>query len=107
MGLDMIYWGGKLIILLQSTRMPCSLQAVTTNRNCNNFSNELAYRLTGKRIPHWINRAAWVATSVPCLIPEGWIDNEEEVDLEVAGVTIAPPRADKVMEIPTERAGRS
>ncbi|SCZ90473.1 BZ3500_MvSof-1268-A1-R1_Chr1-3g02012 [Microbotryum saponariae] len=48
-------------------------------RNCNSFTDELLYRLTGRRAPAWINRASWVATSVPCLVPAGWVDEVDEV----------------------------
>lgn len=30
------------------------------SHNCNSFTAELVYRLTGKKVPAWINRAAWV-----------------------------------------------
>ncbi|CBN75008.1 conserved unknown protein [Ectocarpus siliculosus] len=30
--------------------------------NCNHFCDELAFALTGKRIPPWVNRAATIAT---------------------------------------------
>ncbi|SCV68504.1 BQ2448_625 [Microbotryum intermedium] len=75
-------------------------------KNCNRFTDELLYRLTGRRAPGWINRASWVsgmlhrrikapitehrarsawlslmqvATSVPCLVPAGWVDEVDEV----------------------------
>ncbi|KAK4057709.1 hypothetical protein OIO90_001357 [Microbotryomycetes sp. JL221] len=47
-------------------------------RNCNTFTQELVYKLTGTRAPAWINRAAWVATSIPCIVPNGWLDDVEE-----------------------------
>lgn len=31
-----------------------------TRRNCNTFTEELVWRLTGVRPPAWINRASWV-----------------------------------------------
>lgn len=37
------------------------------SKNCNNFTDELCYRLTGRRAPNWINRAAWLGQSLPCL----------------------------------------
>ncbi|CAD6567543.1 MAG: hypothetical protein CYPHOPRED_001790 [Cyphobasidiales sp. Tagirdzhanova-0007] len=43
-------------------------------RNCNDFTSELCLRLTGRAAPGWINRAAWVGQSLPCLVPEGWLD---------------------------------
>ncbi|KAK4055168.1 hypothetical protein OIV83_000448 [Microbotryomycetes sp. JL201] len=47
-------------------------------RNCNTFTQDLVYRLTGQHAPGWINRAAWVATSLPCIVPAGWVDDAEE-----------------------------
>lgn len=38
------------------------LRVHSVDRNCNSFTDELLYRLTGKRSPAWINRAAWVRT---------------------------------------------
>lgn len=35
-------------------------------RNCNTFTDELLWRLTGRRAPGWINRAAWVRSFVRC-----------------------------------------
>ena len=48
-------------------------------RNCNTFSNELCMLLTGKGAPKWINRAASVGSSLPCLVPaehfsQRWIE---------------------------------
>ena len=39
-------------------------------RNCNCFSDELAIKLTGKRIPGWINRMAGLALYFSCILPE-------------------------------------
>lgn len=36
-------------------------------KNCNNFTSELCFRLTGRPAPGWMNRAAWLAQSLPCL----------------------------------------
>ncbi|GAA5981290.1 hypothetical protein JCM10908_004055 [Rhodotorula pacifica] len=82
-------------------------------RKCNTFTHELVWRLTGRRAPSWLNRAAWVATAIPCIVPAGWIDEADEAapDAESAvahipdpahvvssgdSVTIAPPRADQM-----------
>ncbi|GAA5972718.1 hypothetical protein JCM11641_002988 [Rhodosporidiobolus odoratus] len=88
-------------------------------RNCNTFTHELVYRLTGRPAPAWLNRAAWVATSLPCIVPAGWIDEADDAapsassDISAytsafevpdpahalgseGSVTIAPPRADKM-----------
>ena len=34
-------------------------------RNCHHFSDELCFRLLGRRLPSWINRAARVGTRSP------------------------------------------
>ncbi|BGP28531.1 hypothetical protein JCM10296v2_000266 [Rhodotorula toruloides] len=80
-------------------------------KNCNTFTDELVYRLTGRRAPGWLNRAAWVAASIPCIVPAGWIDEADEaapsgdgVDVRdpahmVSGdgeLVIKPPRADRM-----------
>ncbi|KAH9469712.1 hypothetical protein MJO29_003867 [Puccinia striiformis f. sp. tritici] len=43
-------------------------------RNCNTFSDHLAFLLTGKSAPKWINRAANLGSSFPCLVPTEWIE---------------------------------
>ncbi|KAI8384884.1 PPPDE putative peptidase domain-containing protein [Radiomyces spectabilis] len=43
-------------------------------RNCNHFTDELCFRLTGKHAPGWINRAAKLGTMFPCVIPTEWIE---------------------------------
>lgn len=40
------------------------------NKNCNHFTEVLAFALTGKHIPAWINRAAWIGLRLPCLVPD-------------------------------------
>ena len=43
--------------------------------------DELGFRLTGKRGPAWINRAATFAVNLPCIVPQEWIEpptTEEE-----------------------------
>ena len=41
-------------------------------RNCNHFSNALIKRIYGnkKRLPRWINRAAWCGSWVHCMVPK-------------------------------------
>ncbi|CEJ04181.1 hypothetical protein RMCBS344292_18148 [Rhizopus microsporus] len=58
-------------------------------RNCNHFTEEFVYRLTQKRTPTWINRAAKLGTMFPCVVPWEWIqppelgeEEEEEVEPE-------------------------
>ncbi|ORY90121.1 hypothetical protein BCR35DRAFT_299663 [Leucosporidium creatinivorum] len=74
--------------------------------NCNSFTDELVWRLTGRRAPAWLNRAAWVATSIPCIVPPGWIDEADEAAPDAPAptspaavgstVVAAPPRADRM-----------
>mmetsp|Transcript_6194 Transcript_6194/g.11194 ORF Transcript_6194/g.11194 Transcript_6194/m.11194 type:complete len:293 (+) Transcript_6194:213-1091(+) len=43
------------------------------SRNCNHFSAELLFILTGKQAPTWVNRMAWIGTQMPkCLFPPGF-----------------------------------
>jgi deubiquitinase DESI2 len=37
-------------------------------RNCNHFSDSLVKTCTGKGIPNWINRAAWIASWCKCFM---------------------------------------
>ena len=39
-------------------------------KNCNHFTDEIAYRLTEKRIPGWVNRLARLGALCSCLLPE-------------------------------------
>mmetsp|Transcript_12596 Transcript_12596/g.35384 ORF Transcript_12596/g.35384 Transcript_12596/m.35384 type:complete len:197 (-) Transcript_12596:100-690(-) len=38
-------------------------------RNCNHFSDELSARLTNTHAPGWVNRLAYVAVMIHCLLP--------------------------------------
>ena len=49
------------------------------NQNCNSFSNALVKALTGKEIPGYINRLAYLASSVSCLLPDN-LTNQAPVD---------------------------
>ncbi|KAG9146352.1 hypothetical protein Leryth_027522 [Lithospermum erythrorhizon] len=40
------------------------------SKNCNHFTDDISWRLTGKRIPGWINRLARVGSFCSCLLPE-------------------------------------
>ena len=42
-------------------------------KNCNTFSSELCFRLTGNRGPRWVNRLADIAVTLHCLLPAGWV----------------------------------
>lgn len=40
------------------------------SKNCNHFTNDIAWRLTGKHIPGWVNRLARLGGLCGCLLPE-------------------------------------
>ncbi|GAQ80540.1 predicted thiol peptidases [Klebsormidium nitens] len=39
-------------------------------KNCNHFTDDMCYRMTGRRIPGWINRLAHIGWIFNCLLPE-------------------------------------
>ncbi|KAK8696226.1 hypothetical protein V6N13_001363 [Hibiscus sabdariffa] len=39
-------------------------------KNCNHFCKDICYRLTGKRIPKWVNRLAGIGSMCNCVLPE-------------------------------------
>ncbi|KAJ8444603.1 hypothetical protein Cgig2_023666 [Carnegiea gigantea] len=39
-------------------------------KNCNHFTDDITYRLTGRRIPGWVNRLARTGALCSCLLPE-------------------------------------
>lgn len=39
-------------------------------KNCNHFSDDICYKLTGKRIPKWVNRLARIGSVCSCVLPE-------------------------------------
>lgn len=39
-------------------------------KNCNHFTDEVCFRLTGKPIPGWVNRLARLGSYFDCLLPE-------------------------------------
>ena len=43
------------------------------SNNCNHFTTYLCERLTGKAAPSWINRAAGIGVTLPCVVPREWI----------------------------------
>ncbi|XP_020585046.1 deSI-like protein At4g17486 [Phalaenopsis equestris] len=40
------------------------------SKNCNHFTDDLCFRLTGQQIPGWINRLARLGAICNCLLPE-------------------------------------
>ncbi|XP_024979934.1 deSI-like protein At4g17486 isoform X1 [Cynara cardunculus var. scolymus] len=40
------------------------------SKNCNHFTDDISQRLTGKRIPGWVNRLAKLGSLFSCLLPE-------------------------------------
>jgi hypothetical protein len=43
-------------------------------RNCNHFTSYLVERLTGRRGPGWLNRAANIGVAFPCVVPKEWVE---------------------------------
>lgn len=39
-------------------------------KNCNHFCKDVCYKLTGKKIPKWVNRLAKIGSSCNCILPE-------------------------------------
>lgn len=40
------------------------------SKNCNHFTDDISWRLTGKKIPGWVNRLAKLGAFCSCLLPE-------------------------------------
>ncbi|KAG4162249.1 hypothetical protein ERO13_D01G105400v2 [Gossypium hirsutum] len=40
-------------------------------KNCNHFCDDICQKLTGKRIPRWVNRLARIGSMCNCILPEG------------------------------------
>ncbi|KAA8535049.1 hypothetical protein F0562_030052 [Nyssa sinensis] len=40
------------------------------SKNCNHFTDDISWRLTGRRIPGWVNRLARLGALCSCLLPE-------------------------------------
>ncbi|KAH8650166.1 PPPDE putative peptidase domain-containing protein [Xylariales sp. PMI_506] len=43
-------------------------------KNCNHFTQTLCERLTGRRGPTWLNRAAQIGVALPCVVPRDWLE---------------------------------
>ncbi|KAL8950803.1 MAG: hypothetical protein Q9222_003180 [Ikaeria aurantiellina] len=67
----------KQVIKEASALFPGTAYNLLDN-NCNHFSSFLCERLTGKRAPAWINRAARIAAAVPCLVPHDIVHPPDE-----------------------------
>ncbi|GLT58152.1 hypothetical protein SLA2020_310710 [Shorea laevis] len=39
-------------------------------KNCNHFCEDICYKLTGNRIPKWVNRLARIGSVCNCILPE-------------------------------------
>ncbi|KAK4794520.1 hypothetical protein SAY86_012514 [Trapa natans] len=39
-------------------------------KNCNHFCDDMCYKLTGKRIPKWVNRLARIGSLCLCILPQ-------------------------------------
>jgi hypothetical protein len=67
-------------------------------RNCNSFTDALAFQLTGNHAPAWLNRAAWVGQNLPCLVPQDFETPSGDLTIEVPSATNGQPSA---LHIPT------
>ncbi|TLD34865.1 SAICAR synthase-like protein [Venturia nashicola] len=66
----------EAVITEASETFPGTSYNLLTN-NCNHFTSYLCQKLTGRPAPKWLNRAASVGLSLPCLIPTDWITPPE------------------------------
>ncbi|MCJ1271615.1 hypothetical protein MMC22_011517 [Lobaria immixta] len=41
--------------------------------NCNHFTSYLCEKLTNRKPPAWLNRAATIGVALPCVVPREWI----------------------------------
>lgn len=66
----------EAVIKEASAAFPGTSYNLLTN-NCNHFTSYLCQKLIGRPAPKWLNRAASVGLSLPCLIPTDWISPPE------------------------------
>jgi hypothetical protein len=52
------------------------------SRNCNHFTSYLCEKLTGRKGPGWLNRAASIGVAMPCVVPKEWIAPPEYDDMD-------------------------
>ncbi|KAI2620710.1 DUF862-domain-containing protein [Hypomontagnella submonticulosa] len=43
-------------------------------KNCNHFTSYLCQKLTNRPGPGWLNRAATIGVTLPCIVPRDWIE---------------------------------
>ncbi|CAH9081012.1 unnamed protein product [Cuscuta epithymum] len=60
-------------------------------KNCNHFCEDICYKLTGKKIPKWVNRLAKLGSTFNFILPEG---------LKIAAVNHDPSECDSDVETP-------
>ncbi|VFQ62384.1 unnamed protein product [Cuscuta campestris] len=58
-------------------------------KNCNHFCEDICYKLTGKKIPKWVNRLAKLGSTFNFMLPEG---------LKIDGVQRDPSRREHERE---------
>ncbi|KAA8545945.1 hypothetical protein F0562_020604 [Nyssa sinensis] len=54
-------------------------------KNCNHFCEDICYKLTGNRIPKWVNRLARIGSLCNCILPENLKSSAEHRDPKFLG----------------------
>lgn len=49
--------------------------------NCNTFTSYVCEALTGRPAPAFLNRAAAIGVSLPCLVPSEWLEPPDADDM--------------------------
>ncbi|GLT45876.1 hypothetical protein SLA2020_196760 [Shorea laevis] len=61
-------------------------------KNCNHFCKDICYKLTGKRIPKWVNRLAKIGSMCNCILPDALktsvVRHEQPYDSEKERLTL-------------------